>query len=134
MLKKIIVFVLALVSACTCSLAIGCGGPSVSEKAQAVIDQINALPTEITGYSAGHIELAEKAYDALSAQDKEQVSNYSALQAARSEYDSKYVSILSMADLELIEDYSYWYVNGSDPYFSLIDDPEGKYGKILKIT
>ena len=34
---------------------------------------------------------------------------------------------------DLIEDYSYWYVNGSEPTFSQMQDPEGKYGILLKI-
>lgn len=132
-MKKILVSVLALLLAFSVCLTTACGGAN-SEEAKAVIDLINKIPDDITGYSAGYIELAEKAYADLSDEDKAQVSNYATLQSARSEYDSKYVSILSMSDLSLITDYSYWFNDGSEPTFSLVEDPEGKYGMLLKIT
>ncbi len=138
MLKKIFVFVLAIVTLSSVCFATACGGSGEDEKptppqnVQAVIDLIDAIPNEINGYSAGNIEVAEKAYGELTDEEKAQVSNYIDMVSARESYDQKYISVLSMTDLELFSDYSYWFSNSTDIELSLYDEPT--YGKLLKIV
>ena len=79
-MKKTYVLLLVLIlifSLCACGK---------SEKATAVEDQITALGN-ITLESDAAITSAEKAWDALTEEEKAQVENYDALAAARSSYD-----------------------------------------------
>ncbi len=85
-MKRILAFVLALVMA----LALcGCGK---SEAVKAVEEKISAIGT-VSANSEGKIVSAERAFNSLSQEEKNQVSNYNTLLEARKIFDALPVPI-----------------------------------------
>ncbi len=101
---------LALITGVLCVLLLtGCGQDPV-EAAQKAIDDIGVVSLD----SLGDIEAAEKLYEVLSQEDKEQITNYDALTAARKAYqdlvllDQAAAAIWEAAEVTYIRDgYSY---------------------------
>lgn len=122
-MKKII----ALVMVCIMALAlVGCGKSTEVAETERLIDAIGTVTVE----SADAIEAAETAYEALSEKDREQVSNYAALAAAREALEAEQLEALCQAlvgtwRLEL--DVKDSLVEEIDAQFSGIDVSFGDY-------
>lgn len=80
-MKKVISLLLALV---LCISLCACGKSKAIKEVETLIDAIG----EVTADSETAVLTAEKAYDALTTEESEQVENYSALMEAREALDS----------------------------------------------
>ena len=89
-MKKII----ALAMACTMLLALaGCGKSAAVKETERLISDIGTVTVD----SAGAVEAAEAAYQALSQEEQEQLSNYDVLTAAREALDAAQLEALQHA-------------------------------------
>jgi len=125
-MKKVISLLLALV---LCISLCACGKSKAIKEVETLIDAIG----EVTADSETAVLTAEKAYDALTTEESEQVENYSALMEAREALDSalyeKHVNeLLDCVSCEWVN------VNDMDRYVFQQDGTGTHEGKNIEFT
>ena len=120
--KKLPLGLILGVAAAAVAVVVGLAIPKKSAEVRSVEDMIRSIGT-VDENSMSRLEVIQKAYNALSREDKEQVENYDALQEARSE----------CMELQLVGQWAanpleYLY-NVGDEMYDLVDLVLGEDGK-----